>query len=79
MFERGHLDHLSLNASSEAAFSAIRDRLRARDATEGVSEDLGAFHSVWFYDPDGIRVELVHVVNDRLEGIHGPRPLEPAV
>jgi catechol 2,3-dioxygenase-like lactoylglutathione lyase family enzyme len=78
MFQRGHLDHLALTATSPAAFSSIRERLLAREATDGLVEDLGAFHSIWFTDPDGMRVEVVHITNDLLEGIHAPRPIEPA-
>lgn len=78
MFERGHLDHLALTAASAATFEAIRDRLVSRGATDGAVEDLGAFRSVWFDDPDGMRVELVVIVDDELRGIHEPRPLEPA-
>ena len=78
MFERGHLDHLALTAASAATFEAIRERLVARGATDGTVEDLGAFRSVWFDDPDGMRVELVVIVDDELRGIHEPRPLEPA-
>jgi hypothetical protein len=37
-----------------------------------------AICSVWFDDPDGMRVELVVIVDDELRGIHEPRPLEPA-
>jgi catechol 2,3-dioxygenase-like lactoylglutathione lyase family enzyme len=77
MFERGHLDHLALTAASAATFEAIRDRLVTRGATDGTVEDLGAFRSVWFDDPDGMRVELVVIVDDELRGIHEPRPLEP--
>ena len=78
MFDRGHLDHLALTAASPATFHAIRDRLVARGATDGTIEDLGAFHSVWFDDPDGMRVELVVIVDHALQDIHAPRPLEPA-
>jgi catechol 2,3-dioxygenase-like lactoylglutathione lyase family enzyme len=77
MFERGHLDHLALTAASAATFEAIRDRLVTRGATDGTVEDLGAFRSVWFDDPDGMRVELVVIVDDELRNIHEPRPLEP--
>jgi catechol 2,3-dioxygenase-like lactoylglutathione lyase family enzyme len=77
MFARGHLDHLALTAASKASFLAIRDRLVARDASDGTVEDLGPFHSVWFNDPDGMRVEVVVIVDDQLEGVHAPRPLEP--
>ena len=78
MFDRGHLDHLALTASDREAFSAARERLVARGASHGSVEDLGAFHSVWFTDPDGMQVELVVIVDDALTGIHAPRPLEPA-
>ena len=76
MFDRGHLDHVALTAASPASFATIRDRLVARGATAGTVEDLGAFHAVWFEDPDGMRVEVVVIVDDTLAGIHAPRPLE---
>ena len=78
MFDRGHLDHLALTATSPASFDVIRDRLVARGATDGNVEDLGAFRSVWFDDPDGMRVEVVLIVDHTLDGIHPPRPLETA-
>jgi catechol 2,3-dioxygenase-like lactoylglutathione lyase family enzyme len=75
MFDRGHLDHLALTAATPTAFATIRERLVARGASDGAIEDLGAFHSVWFADPDGMRVEVVHIVDERLQGIHPPQPL----
>lgn len=78
MFDRGHLDHLALTVDDADAFSRARDRLVERGATDGAVEDLGAFHAVWFTDPDGMRVELVHIVDPTLAGIHAPRPLERA-
>ena len=75
MFDRGHLDHLALTAATPASFATIRERLVARGASDGAIEDLGAFHSVWFDDPDGMRVELVLIVDERLQGIHAPQPL----
>ena len=75
MFDRGHLDHLALTAATPASFAALRARLVARGATDGTVEDLGAFHSVWFTDPDGMRGELVLIVDERLKGIHAPQPL----
>jgi catechol 2,3-dioxygenase-like lactoylglutathione lyase family enzyme len=75
MFDRGHLDHVALTASTPAAFETIRRRLLDRGATSGDVEDLGAFHSVWFDDPDGMRGELVVIVDERLQGIHAPQPL----
>jgi catechol 2,3-dioxygenase-like lactoylglutathione lyase family enzyme len=76
MFDRGHLDHLALTAATPQTFATIRERLVARGATDGTVEDLGAFHSMWFTDPDGMRVELVCIVDERLQGIHAPQPLE---
>ncbi|SNQ48867.1 Bleomycin resistance protein (fragment) [Frankia canadensis] len=79
MFDRGHLDHLALTAASPTAFATLRERLVAREASDGVVEDLGAFHSLWFRDPDGMRAELVLIVDVGLAGIHAPRPLDAAV
>lgn len=78
MFERGHLDHLALAADSPGAFKEIRDRLAARGACVGAIEDLGAFHSLWFTDPDGMSGEVTLIVDARLEGIHAPTPLPAA-
>lgn len=75
MFERGHLDHLALAADSVDAFHELRDRLIARGATDGSIDDLGAFHSLWFCDPDGMRGELTLIVDVDLTGIHAPTPL----
>lgn len=76
MFQRGHLDHLALTADSPDAFEVLRSRLVQRGATDGRVEDLGAFHSLWFADPDGMRVELTLIVDPMLEGIHAPEPLD---
>jgi catechol 2,3-dioxygenase-like lactoylglutathione lyase family enzyme len=78
MVERGHLDHLALTAASPEAFEAIGDRLTRCDASDGTIEDLGAFRSIWFTDPDGMRGEIILIVDDRLHDIHAPRPLQPA-
>ncbi|MGH9272300.1 MAG: VOC family protein [Ilumatobacteraceae bacterium] len=75
MFDRGHLDHVALGASSPETFDAARRRLVDRGATDGTVEDLGAFHSVWFRDPDGMHVELTLIVDPSLQGIHEPRPI----
>jgi catechol 2,3-dioxygenase-like lactoylglutathione lyase family enzyme len=78
MFQRGHLDHIALTASSPQAFADLRRRLVERGATSGEIEDLGAFHALWFHDPDGMRVELTMIVDPELRGIHEPRPLADA-
>lgn len=75
MFRRGHLDHLALTADSEAAFADLRARLQARGATDGQVEDLGAFHSLWFVDPDGMRGEVTVILDPELRGIHAPEPV----
>jgi catechol 2,3-dioxygenase-like lactoylglutathione lyase family enzyme len=75
MFCRGHLDHIALTARSTESFEELRTRLVAAGASDGTVEDLGAFHSLWFQDPDGMRGELTLLVNHALEGIHAPRPL----
>ncbi len=75
MFDRGHLDHLALTATSAESFAESRQRLTSRGATDGQIEDLGAFHSLWFIDPDGMRVELTVIVDPELASIHAPRPL----
>jgi catechol 2,3-dioxygenase-like lactoylglutathione lyase family enzyme len=77
MFDRGHLDHLALTASDAESFAVARKRLVARSASDGRIDDLGAFHSAWFTDPDGMQVELVLIVDDALADIHAPQPLEP--
>jgi catechol 2,3-dioxygenase-like lactoylglutathione lyase family enzyme len=78
MFDRGHLDHVALTAASREAFADLRRRLVERGATSGQVEDLGAFHALWFHDPDGMRVELTVIVDPELGGIHEPRPLADA-
>ena len=78
MFDRGHLDHLALTASDAESFAVARKRLVARGASDGSIDDLGAFHSTWFTDPDGMQVELVLIVDDALADIHSPQPLAPA-
>lgn len=75
MFDRGHLDHVALTAASQDAFGVLRQRLVERGACDGAVDDLGAFHSLWFDDPDGMRVELTVIVDPDLEGIHEPRRL----
>lgn len=72
MFERGHLDHIALGAASPEAFEICRRRLLERGAARGEVEDLGAFHSLWFEDPDGMRGELSLIVDPELREFHAP-------
>jgi catechol 2,3-dioxygenase-like lactoylglutathione lyase family enzyme len=80
MFERGHIDHIALTATSPQAFDEIRQRLVQCGASDGTVESLGAFHAIWFSDPDGMRIEVALVVDPALSGFHPPAPLtrEPA-
>jgi catechol 2,3-dioxygenase-like lactoylglutathione lyase family enzyme len=75
MFDRGHVDHIALTAASAGDFETVRRRLVDRGASSGAVDDLGPFHSVWFEDPDGMRGELVVIVDPELAGIHAPTPL----
>jgi catechol 2,3-dioxygenase-like lactoylglutathione lyase family enzyme len=75
MFARGHIDHVALSSPSQEAFDAVRARLLDRGATSGVVEDLGAFHALWFTDPDGMRGELSLIVDPALRVFHAPVPL----
>jgi catechol 2,3-dioxygenase-like lactoylglutathione lyase family enzyme len=75
MFDRGHLDHVALGADSPESFEVLRRRLVERGATDGTVEDVGAFHTLWFRDPDGMHAELTLIVDPSLDGIHAPRPL----
>src|SRR4029450_8218296 len=45
-------------AAGRDEFAAIREPLVARGTTDGAVDDLGPFRSVWFTDPDGMRVEV---------------------
>jgi catechol 2,3-dioxygenase-like lactoylglutathione lyase family enzyme len=74
MFSRGHLDHIALTAQSSESFEALRGRLVEAGASDGAVEDLGAFQSLWFQDPDGMRGELILLLNPTLKGIHAPQP-----
>lgn len=79
MFTRGHLDHIALTAQSAQAFAEIRQRLIERQVSTGDVEDLGAFHALWFRDPDGMKGELCLIVDAQLRQFHAPRPLIPVV
>lgn len=59
MFERGRIDHLGLHAASLDAFTEIRRRLIDRAASDGFVTDFGPVLSVFFRDPDGLKVKSV--------------------
>ncbi|MET0864489.1 MAG: VOC family protein [Nakamurella sp.] len=58
MFQRGRLDHMGFTVSDLAALTAIRDRLRALDASSGDIHQLGPMFSLRFVDPDGLESEI---------------------
>ena len=72
MFGRGRLDHLALQAKSLEAFDVIRDRLRARGATDGFVTDFGPILSLFFTDPDGLEGEVCIANPDRQPGVMNP-------
>lgn len=53
MFERGHLDHVSLDVADEETFSLLRERLVESGASDGTMTDFGVVRTVAFRDPDG--------------------------
>lgn len=72
MFERGRLDHLALEAASIEAFDTIRDRLVARDASDGFVTDFGHVLSLFFRDPDGLEAEVCVANPDAQPGVNNP-------
>ena len=52
------------------ALRSVARSARRAGATDGDVEDLGAFHSIWFTDPDGMHAELTLIVDATLQGIH---------
>jgi catechol 2,3-dioxygenase-like lactoylglutathione lyase family enzyme len=59
MFARGRLDHLAVNAASEAAFRELRQRVVAASAGDGTVTDMGSLLSLSFTDPDGGQHEVI--------------------
>lgn len=78
MFGRGRLDHVALEAASLEAFDEIRDRLLARQATDGFVTDFGHILSLFFRDPDGLEAEVCVPNPDTQPGVHNP-PGTPAL
>ncbi len=58
IFQRGRLDHFSLNAASEAAFRELHRRVVAQGASDGEVTDMGSLLQFSFDDPDGGRQEV---------------------
>lgn len=72
MFGRGRLDHIGLQAASLDAFDLIRDRLLAREATDGFVTDFGPILSLFFTDPDGLEGEACVMNPDSRPGVVNP-------
>jgi catechol 2,3-dioxygenase-like lactoylglutathione lyase family enzyme len=72
MFGRGRIDHLALQAASLEAFETIRDRLVARDASDGFVTDFGPILSLFFRDPDGLESEVCVENPDARPGVVNP-------
>lgn len=72
MFGRGRLDHMALEAASLEAFDEIRERLLAREATDGFVTDFGHMLSLFFRDPDGLECEVCVANPDAKPGLHNP-------
>ena len=58
-FERGRMDHVGLNASSEDAFWELRRRVMEEGAGPGLVTDMGGYLSFGFVDPDGVGHEVM--------------------
>ena len=58
MFDRGRVDHFSLQAGTYADFEKLRQRLVKEGATTGEVTDFGVMLSFCFKDPDGLWTEV---------------------
>ncbi len=72
---RGRIDHFSLEAADLDGFLVIRDRLLAREASDGSVTDFGPLVSLFFTDPDGFQGE---VSLTKTPGWDPPFDVEPA-
>jgi catechol 2,3-dioxygenase-like lactoylglutathione lyase family enzyme len=74
MLDRGHLDHLALEAPTPGALAELRRRLVARGASDGAVSDYGPILTVKFVDPDGMASEVAWVRDPTFDGAHPPQP-----
>lgn len=72
MLDRGHLDHLALEAPTPAVLDELRRRLVAAGASDGTISDYGPMLSVYFTDPDGMASEVCWVRDRSFAGFHAP-------
>jgi catechol 2,3-dioxygenase-like lactoylglutathione lyase family enzyme len=73
---RGHLDHVALEAGSSAALAEVRQRLIECDASDGAIRDYGSMLCVSFTDPDGMGSEICWIRDPSLSDLHAPIALE---
>ncbi len=59
MWGRGRIDHVGLQAASEAAFATIAQRLVDAGASDGTVNHFGPVRSLFFRDPDGLEGEVL--------------------
>jgi catechol 2,3-dioxygenase-like lactoylglutathione lyase family enzyme len=57
-FDRGRVDHFSLQVGTYADFEKLRQRLIKEGATNGEVSDFGVMLSFSFKDPDGLWTEV---------------------
>lgn len=74
MADRGHIDHIALEAPTPAALEAVRQRLVAAGACDGTVSDYGALFSVYFVDPDGMGCEVCWIRDPSFTDTHAPVP-----
>jgi catechol 2,3-dioxygenase-like lactoylglutathione lyase family enzyme len=74
MLDRGHIDHLALEAPTPVALEELRRRLVARGASDGSISDYGPILTVKFVDPDGMASEVAWVRDPTFADAHPPQP-----
>jgi len=73
---RGHLDHVGFDVPTVAALDAVRRRLVAAGASDGLVHDYGDLVTVGFTDPDGMESEVCWLRDPALRDLHHPVILE---
>lgn len=58
MFERGHIDHISIEVADRETLELLRDRLLVEGASDGTISDWGMLEQISFIDPDGMEAEV---------------------
>ena len=72
MLDRGHVDHLALEAPTPAVLDELRRRLVTAGASDGTVNDYGPMLSVYFVDPDGMGCEVCWIRDRSFAGFHPP-------